>query len=81
MGSQVQILSARQLKPWWISFHQGFSSFSDKCLARPDPGPVADASVANWGTFIGAICFFLDSAIALPQLPWNRGAEADTTVA
>lgn len=40
-------------------------------------GAVADAGLANWGTFIGAICFFLASLIALPQLPWNR-AEAVT---
>ena len=40
-------------------------------------GSLADASVANWGTFIGAVCFFLASAIVLPQLPWNRRDAAD----
>ena len=35
-------------------------------------GSAADAAIANWGTFIGAICFFLASLIALPQLSWNR---------
>lgn len=35
-------------------------------------GSAADAAVANWGTFIGAICFFLASLIALPQLSWNQ---------
>lgn len=39
-------------------------------------GSVANASLANWGTFIGAICFFLASLIALPQLPWNRAEPA-----
>lgn len=35
-------------------------------------GSTADSTLANWGTLIGAICFFLASAIALPQLGWNR---------
>lgn len=35
-------------------------------------GSAADAAMANWGTFIGALCFLLSSAIALPSLPWNR---------
>lgn len=35
-------------------------------------GDSANTGMANWGTFIGAICFFLASAIALPQLAWNR---------
>ena len=35
-------------------------------------GAAKDASLANWGTFIGAICFVLASAIALPGMPWNR---------
>ena len=35
-------------------------------------GASKDSSLANWGTFIGAICFFLASAIVLPQLPWNK---------
>lgn len=37
----------------------------------PD-GNVANNNIANWGTFIGAVCFFTASAIALPKLPWNR---------
>lgn len=40
-------------------------------------GSLENATVANWGTFIGAICFFSASAIALPQLSWNhRESEA-----
>ncbi|MFC0314379.1 hypothetical protein ACFQNE_12655 [Gordonia phosphorivorans] len=35
-------------------------------------GSAVDANLANWGTFVGAICFFLASAIALPNLRWNR---------
>lgn len=35
-------------------------------------GSAANTAVANWGTFIGALCFFFASAIALPQLAWNR---------
>lgn len=35
-------------------------------------GSAEDAAVANWGTFIGALCFFVASMIALPQLAWNR---------
>lgn len=37
-----------------------------------DDGAAKDSVLANWGTFIGALCFVLASAIALPQLPWNR---------
>lgn len=44
----------------------------------PD-GSVADGTLANWGTFIGAICFFLASLIALPRQPSNR-AEPVTAV-
>ena len=35
-------------------------------------GSTADTALANWGTFIGAMCFFVASMIALPQLGWNR---------
>ncbi|WP_208107832.1 hypothetical protein [Leucobacter luti] len=35
-------------------------------------GSAADATLASWGTFSGALCFFLASMIALPQLGWNR---------
>lgn len=35
-------------------------------------GGSKDPALANWGTFIGALCFFLSSAIALPKLPWNQ---------
>lgn len=35
-------------------------------------GSSRNAGVANWATFIGAICFVVASAIVLPQLPWNR---------
>lgn len=37
-----------------------------------DDGSSKDVTVANWGTFIGAICFVVASGIVLPQLPWNR---------
>ncbi|MFZ4843681.1 hypothetical protein [Mycetocola saprophilus] len=41
-------------------------------------GSAKDAGLANWGTFIGAICFFVASMIVLPKLGWNRRtAEAD----
>lgn len=40
-----------------------------------DDGSSKDADLSNWGTFIGAICFVLASAVVLPQLPWNRSAE------
>lgn len=40
-------------------------------------GNTADATLANWGTFIGALCFVIASAIVIPSLPWNRGS--DTT--
>lgn len=35
-------------------------------------GTTMDVDLANWGTFIGALCFLLSSAISLPALPWNR---------
>lgn len=45
-------------------------------------GSTENAMVGNWGTFIGALCFFFASAIALPQLGWNRrGAEAASSAA
>ena len=43
-------------------------------------GSTENAMLANWGTFIGALCFFFASAIALPQLGWNRrDAEAESS--
>lgn len=39
-------------------------------------GTSENAALANWGTFIGAICFVVASAMALPQLPWNRASTA-----
>jgi hypothetical protein len=41
-------------------------------------GDALDGSVANWGTFIGAICFLLASLIVLPF--WDRGRRATTPV-
>jgi len=35
-------------------------------------GSSKDANVANWGTFIGALCFVIASVIALPMMPWNN---------
>lgn len=35
-------------------------------------GSAKDSPLANWGTFIGAICFVVASASALPGMPWNR---------
>lgn len=64
---------------WWgahinmigcIAF--GFSAVGAFVLSS---GSVENAMVANWGTFIGALCFFTASAIALPQLGWNRRNE------
>lgn len=47
----------------------------------PD-GQVRDAVLANWGTFVGAICFFLASAVALPAANReNRGAPTAAEVA
>lgn len=39
-------------------------------------GSTIDAALSNWGTFVGALCFLLSSAIALPSLPWNRSDRA-----
>ncbi len=49
-------------------------------------GSAVDAGMANWGTFIGALCFLISSAIALQSMPWNKrqdigGAEKVGTVA
>jgi len=35
-------------------------------------GALRDSELASWGTFIGAICFFVASAVALPEA--RRGA-------
>lgn len=35
-------------------------------------GSSADSTLANWGTFIGAICFVVASAMVIPKAPWNR---------
>lgn len=42
----------------------GVSAFGS--LVLPD-GAAKDAFLANWGTFIGAICFFIASAVILPE--------------
>lgn len=65
--------------PGWWSAHinmLGCIAFGVSAVGafiRSD-GSTADADLATWGTFIGAICFFLASAIALPRLSWNRNA-------
>ncbi len=45
-------------------------------------GAAADATVANWGTFVGAVCFFLASTIVLPMLHRRRayGTPQSSTV-
>lgn len=47
----------------------GFSAVGAYIL--PDGNPL-DGGVADWGTFIGALCFFATSLIVLPQ--WDRRA-------
>lgn len=42
-------------------------------IVLPD-GSLRDSALANWGTFIGAICFFAASAVLLPQA---RAAASD----
>ncbi|UCR89466.1 hypothetical protein [Mycetocola spongiae] len=42
----------------------GFSAIG--AFVLPD-GSAKDLALANWGTFIGALCFFAGSAIALPR--------------
>lgn len=42
-------------------------------------GSAENVTLANWGTLIGALCFFAASAIALPQLAWNRRAADSRT--
>ncbi|RLP76125.1 hypothetical protein D9V32_08200 [Mycetocola tolaasinivorans] len=39
-------------------------------------GASKDSDLANWGTLIGAVCFFLASMISLPALGWNRRTAA-----
>ncbi|MFV0435378.1 MAG: hypothetical protein ACK5LO_15570 [Leucobacter sp.] len=66
---------------WWSAWINmigcvafGFSAVGS--FIQPD-GSAADSDMANWGTFIGAICFFMASLIALPKQPWNRAATAE----
>ncbi|HJC58968.1 MAG TPA: hypothetical protein H9755_01365 [Candidatus Dietzia intestinigallinarum] len=45
-------------------------------------GSTENAMLANWGTLIGALCFFFSSAVVLPQLGWNRRtSEAESSTA
>ena len=75
---------AHQRPLWWDPKQSGWWSTHINmlgCIAfgvsavgafiRPD-GSSADSDLATWGTFIGAICFFLASFVVLPQMPWNR---------
>lgn len=50
----------------------GVSAFGS--LVLPD-GAIKDAFLANWGTFIGAICFFVASAVILPEAIRTRKDE------
>lgn len=36
-------------------------------------GGIQDATLANWGTFVGALCFFVASAVFLPRAQRERG--------
>ncbi|WP_053352599.1 hypothetical protein [Leucobacter musarum] len=69
---------------WWsahinmlgcIAF--GFSAVGAYVLSD---GSLKDAAVANWGTFIGAIAFFLASAIVLPQLHRSTSISRSTSL-
>lgn len=50
----------------------GISAFGSLVLPN---GAVKDAFLANWGTFIGAICFFVASAVILPEAIRTRKNE------
>lgn len=59
---------------WWATVSNfvgcvafGASAIGAFVLAN---GDLVNSSIATWGTFIGAICFFLTSLIMLPQ--WGR---------
>jgi len=68
--------------PSWWSAHInmiGCIAFAFSAVGSfvQNDGSSKDAPLANWGTFVGAICFVLASAIVLPALPWNRSANND----
>lgn len=67
---------APRLSGWWaahinmigcIAF--ALSAIGSFVLAN---GSAWDGSLANWGTFLGALCFLFASVITLPQLSWNK---------
>ncbi|MGL3151017.1 hypothetical protein ACSS7Z_11735 [Microbacterium sp. A82] len=63
-------------KPAWWAAHvnmAGCIAFGVSAIGAfvTDDGGSKDANVANWGTFIGALCFVGASVIALPKMPWN----------
>lgn len=64
-------------KPGWWAAHVnmlGCIAFGVSAVGAfvLNDGSSKDANVANWGTFIGALCFVAASVIALPRMPWNR---------
>ncbi len=71
-----------QQSGWWSAHINmigcvAFAASAVGAFVLTDGSP-ADAALANWGTFIGAICFFVASMIALPQLGWNQSAAGPT---
>lgn len=61
---------------WWAAHVNmiGCIAFAFSAIGAfvQNDGSLKDSPLANWGTFIGAICFVVASAIALPGMPWNR---------
>lgn len=64
---------------WWSACLNGLGCIAFAVSAVGafvlQSGDAADSSMANWGTFVGAICFFLASLIVLP---WFRSRTADS---
>ena len=80
----VYIAYYRTSGKWWDPMHLGWWGAHINmigCIAFGvsavgsfvlNDGSSADNALANWGTFIGAICFVLASFLALPQLSRSR---------
>ncbi|WP_460802299.1 hypothetical protein [Microbacterium sp. GXF6406] len=73
-------------QPGWWSAHVnmiGCIAFGISAVGAfiLNDGSTKNAGIANWGTFIGALCFVGASVIALPQMPWNRAQQFSRPIA
>ena len=83
IAHRIRYFAANDLT-FWITPINGLGSVAFQISAFASyvgaDGQLADATVANWGTFLGALCFLVASYLLIPEM-FEKSSETDDSAA